>query len=147
MVDPEGDYETLAGAVVVGGREQPPSADQVMQMLDKPDANVVADLVGVPIADRPPFFLALLPRLLELRARAGRPHWLIIDETHHMEPAGWEPALPAQPPPLGGVLRITAPGEVREDAAPGEAVRVVNRTSQKSLVGRVLDASTVAVEF
>ena len=46
-----------------------------------------------------------------------------------------------------GALRITAPGEVRADAAAGEPVRVTNRASQKSLVGRVLDASTVAVEF
>jgi flagella basal body P-ring formation protein FlgA len=46
-----------------------------------------------------------------------------------------------------GGLRITTPGEVREDAAAGEPVRVVNRASQKSLVGRVVDGSTVAVEF
>jgi flagella basal body P-ring formation protein FlgA len=46
-----------------------------------------------------------------------------------------------------GGLRITAAGEVRQDAAAGETVRVVNRASQKTLVGRVVDASTVAVEF
>lgn len=44
-------------------------------------------------------------------------------------------------------LRITAAGEVREDASVGEQVRVVNRATQKSLVGRVVDASTVGVEF
>jgi flagella basal body P-ring formation protein FlgA len=44
-------------------------------------------------------------------------------------------------------LRITAPGEVRDDAGLGEQVRVVNRASRKDLVGRVRDASTVAVEF
>jgi flagella basal body P-ring formation protein FlgA len=46
-----------------------------------------------------------------------------------------------------GALRITAPGEVREDAGVGQQVRVVNRGSRKDLVGRVLDASTVAVDF
>jgi flagella basal body P-ring formation protein FlgA len=46
-----------------------------------------------------------------------------------------------------GGLRITAPGEVRADAGAGEQVRVVNRTSHKALVGRVLDERTVAVEF
>ena len=46
-----------------------------------------------------------------------------------------------------GGLRITAPGEVREDAGLGQQVRVVNRTSRRDLVGRVLDPSTVAVEF
>jgi flagella basal body P-ring formation protein FlgA len=44
-------------------------------------------------------------------------------------------------------LRITAPGEVRNDAGLGEQVRVLNRVSRKDVVGRVRDASTVAVEF
>jgi flagella basal body P-ring formation protein FlgA len=46
-----------------------------------------------------------------------------------------------------GALRITAPGEVREDAGLNQPVRVVNRLSRKELVGRVLDASTVGLEF
>jgi flagella basal body P-ring formation protein FlgA len=46
-----------------------------------------------------------------------------------------------------GGMRITAPGEVRSDAGRGEQVRVLNRVSRKDVVGRVRDASTVAVEF
>jgi flagella basal body P-ring formation protein FlgA len=46
-----------------------------------------------------------------------------------------------------GTLRITVPGEVREDAGLGQQVHVVNRTTRKDLVGRVVDPSTVAVEF
>jgi flagella basal body P-ring formation protein FlgA len=46
-----------------------------------------------------------------------------------------------------GRLRITAAGEVREDAGVGQQVRVVNRASRKDLVGRVIDGATVAVEF
>lgn len=46
-----------------------------------------------------------------------------------------------------GALRVTAAGEARQDAARGDAVAVVNRGSGKALVGRVLDAGTVAVEF
>jgi len=46
-----------------------------------------------------------------------------------------------------GPLRITAAGEVREDAGVGQQVRVVNRVSRKDVVGRVIDGSTVAVEF
>ena len=44
-------------------------------------------------------------------------------------------------------LRLTVPGEVREDAGLSQPVRVVNRTSRKELVGRVIDGSTVAVDF
>jgi hypothetical protein len=32
------------------------------------------------LADRPAFFAALAPRLEELRARTGRPHWIAVDE-------------------------------------------------------------------
>lgn len=46
-----------------------------------------------------------------------------------------------------GPLRITAAGEVRQDARRGDSVRVVNRSSQKELIGRVVDASTVEVGF
>jgi flagella basal body P-ring formation protein FlgA len=44
-------------------------------------------------------------------------------------------------------LRITAPGEVRGDAGIGDQVHVTNRVSRKDVVGRVIDPSTVAVEF
>ena len=43
--------------------------------------------MGVPLADRPAYFEALLPRLFELRARTGRPHWIVLDEVHHLAPA------------------------------------------------------------
>lgn len=46
-----------------------------------------------------------------------------------------------------GALRITTPGEVRADAARGESVAVLNRASGKQIVGRVVDARTVQVEF
>lgn len=46
-----------------------------------------------------------------------------------------------------GALRITTPGEVREDAGRGQSVAVLNRLSGKKIVGRVVDARTVAVEF
>lgn len=46
-----------------------------------------------------------------------------------------------------GGLRITAPGEVRQDGARGDSVPVTNRASGKEVVARVVDARTVAVEF
>ena len=46
-----------------------------------------------------------------------------------------------------GALRITAPGEVREEGGIGDQVRVVNRMTKRELFGRVVDGSTVGVEF
>jgi HAD superfamily hydrolase (TIGR01484 family) len=107
VIDPEGDYEVFAGAAPLGTPQRPPGVDEVVQFLQKPGANAVVNLVGLPIADRPSFFLSLLPRLLELRARTGRPHWLLVDEAHHLLPATWEPGVSAQPRQLKGVVYVT----------------------------------------
>jgi hydroxymethylpyrimidine pyrophosphatase-like HAD family hydrolase len=97
VVDPEGDYESFEGAVALGTHEQPPSGDEVLRLLKNPADNAIVNLVGLALKDRPAFFLALLPRLQDLRARLGHPHWLVIDETHHVLPASWEPAPLAIP--------------------------------------------------
>jgi len=92
IIDPEGDYESFEHAVTVGTAEHAPTADEVFQLLEKPDVNAVVNLIGLPLHDRPAFFVGLLPRLQELRVKTGRPHWIVVDETHHLLPIDWEPA-------------------------------------------------------
>ena len=87
-----------------GRRLARPRVEEIVQVLAKPDASCIVNLVGLPIADRPGFFASLAPRLQELRARLGRPHWLVIDEAHHLLPAEWEPGPLALPEKLSGVL-------------------------------------------
>ena len=42
-------------------------------------------------SDRPAFFHALLPRSSRSCARGtGRPHWIVVDEAHHLLPADWQ---------------------------------------------------------
>jgi HAD superfamily hydrolase (TIGR01484 family) len=89
IIDPEGDYESFDGAVVLGGPNSIPPIDEAIHVLEDPNANVVICLTGVPIPDRPPFFLQLIAGLLQLRIKTGRPHWLILDEAHHLIPADW----------------------------------------------------------
>lgn len=91
VIDPEGDYDSLEFAIAVGTGDRGPSIEEVLQVLHQPDQNVVVNLIGLRLADRPEFFAKLLPQLLELRERTGRPHWLIIDEAHHLLPPTWEP--------------------------------------------------------
>jgi|SRR5215469_2327856 len=93
VIDPEGDYEAFPKTIAIGDEQHPPSIDQLMLALQKPSAELVLNLMGVKIADRPNFLDQLLPRLLDMRARTGRPHWIIIDEAHHMLPPEW--TLPA----------------------------------------------------
>jgi HAD superfamily hydrolase (TIGR01484 family) len=107
LIDPEGDYGTMDGAVVVGNEQQPPSADEVLDLLTTNENSVIVNLLGIKLEERPQFFTALFARLGEYRARFGRPHWIIVDEAHHMIPQG-EVALPefvAHPP--SGLLMIT----------------------------------------
>jgi hydroxymethylpyrimidine pyrophosphatase-like HAD family hydrolase len=117
VIDPEGDYEVFPGVVSLGTRQHAPGMDEVLHLLSKPATNAVVNLVGLPIADRPSYFLALMPRVQELHARTGRPHWLVIDEAHHLQPAAWEPGLPMLPRELRTVLRITVHPNLLNPAA------------------------------
>jgi hydroxymethylpyrimidine pyrophosphatase-like HAD family hydrolase len=107
IIDPEGDYESFEGAVALGTSHNAPSVEEVLQLLEKPDTNAVVNLVGLPLHDRPGFFVGLLPRLQELRAKTGRPHWILVDETHHLLPAGWDPAPLALSHALSNMMFIT----------------------------------------
>ena len=107
LFDPEGDYEACDGAVVLGGPKGLPQADEVLHLLENPDANAVVCLTGMSIPDRPPFFLGLMSQLLQLRNRTGHPHWLILDEAHHLLPAEWLPPAGSIPEQLHNTLLIT----------------------------------------
>ena len=87
IFDPEGDYDGLEHAVSVGDARTPPKQAEVLQLLKDIGTNVVVNLQGLGLADRPPFFAKLLGDVLDMRARVGHPHWLIIDEAHHLVPA------------------------------------------------------------
>ena len=107
VIDPEGDYDVLADAAVLGSPERAPSVDECMQLLAKPNQNAVINLVGLQFSDRPAFFMSLFGRIRDLRAKTGRPHWLIVDEVHHVLPADWKPAELNLPQELDGVLMIS----------------------------------------
>lgn len=107
IIDPEGDYESFEGAVVLGDTHQSPNVTEILDLLSKPDQNVVVNLLGVKLEERPSFFAGLLPSLLEMRASTGRPHWLVVDEAHHMMPASWNPASITLPQALSNLLLIT----------------------------------------
>jgi HAD superfamily hydrolase (TIGR01484 family) len=107
IIDPEGDYDSLDSAVVLGSPEHPPSLDECIQLLSKPEENAVINLLGLKLKDRPWFFMTLFSRIRDLRARTGRPHWLIVDEAHHVMPAHWQPTDMTLPERLDGVLMVS----------------------------------------
>jgi hydroxymethylpyrimidine pyrophosphatase-like HAD family hydrolase len=84
IIDPEGDYSNFEAGVIVGDKQSAPSVPEVLDLLSKPDQNAAVNLVGVGLNERPAVFDALLVRLQELRVRTGRPHWIVVDEAHHV---------------------------------------------------------------
>jgi HAD superfamily hydrolase (TIGR01484 family) len=107
VVDPEGDYATLEGAVILGDPARAPLVEEVLGVLATPRENAVVNLLGVMLEDRPAFLEGLLPRLQEMRARTGRPHWIVLDETHHLLSARRESAEAALPKEPQGMFLIT----------------------------------------
>jgi HAD superfamily hydrolase (TIGR01484 family) len=86
VVDPEGDYGNLEHATHLGDPHRTPAPEEVLSVLDAPRANVTVNLLGVEVSERPAYFSKLMGQISGLRAATGRPHWLILDEAHHLMP-------------------------------------------------------------
>lgn len=113
IVDPEGDYASLELAAVLGSQQREPLVGEVIDVVREPSHNVVANLLGVAASQRPECFARLLAALAEVRVRTGRPHWLVVDEAHHVLPAARQPAGDPVVVPSRGVIYVTVhPGSV-----------------------------------
>ncbi len=107
VFDPEGDYEELENVVMVGGADDAPSEREILDLLAKSSNNVVVNMLGLKTEERPDYFAKLIPQLVSMRARTGRPHWLIIDEAHHLLPKARDGASLAMPKSLAATILIT----------------------------------------
>jgi hypothetical protein len=107
IVDPEGDYGTLPYVVTIGNQNHAVSVSEVLALLEDPKVNLNVNLLGIPLADRPGFFGQLFPNLQSIRTRTGRPHWIVLDEAHHMLPADWAHHGQALPQSLGETVLVT----------------------------------------
>jgi len=107
VIDPEGDYDDLESVITLGTSARAPDIEEVLQLLQKPKSSVGVNLVGLPLSDRPVFFGVLLPKLQELRARTGRPHWIVLDEAHHLLPSSGNPATGTLSDKMSGLILVT----------------------------------------
>jgi hydroxymethylpyrimidine pyrophosphatase-like HAD family hydrolase len=121
VFDPEGDYQDLQHAVCAGDGKTPPAPAEIFTMLEESGDNVVVNTLALGAAERPTFFAQLLLTILSLRARLGRPHWLLLDEAHHLLPAGRLDVSVALPEAFGATIFIT----VHPDAVSPAALRSV----------------------
>ena len=123
VMDPEGDYEGLGDAVAIGTANDPPRAEEILEILRKTASSVAVNLLGVKLEDRPGYLAGLLPELLAHRERTGRPHFVVVDEAHHMLPATWDPGATALPSGLRGFMFVT----VRPEALSPRTLDCVDR--------------------
>ena len=122
VFDPEGDYDDLENALVLGDQKSLPNIDEALKLMRKAGGNLVINTQNLAVADRPAFFSELLPRISELRVRTGRPHWLIIDEAHHLLPASRENLAQVLPEELSASIFVT----VHPEAVSIEALKTIS---------------------
>jgi hydroxymethylpyrimidine pyrophosphatase-like HAD family hydrolase len=91
-IDPEGDYQNFPTSIVLGDSDTIPTTDEVLSVLDRSGVHAIVNLLGVRFDDRPQYFNTLISAIKRYRQSTGRPHWLVIDEAHHVLPA-------SEPPP------------------------------------------------
>jgi hypothetical protein len=85
--------------------------------------NVVVNTQALALADRPTFFAGLMPEVAAVRARTGRPPWLIIDEAHHLLAADRGDVAQLVPERVRATLFVT----VHPDAMAQAALQTVDR--------------------
>jgi hydroxymethylpyrimidine pyrophosphatase-like HAD family hydrolase len=107
VIDPEGDYDDVSQFVTLGAADRIPGVSEILEVLKNAGSSISINMLGVPLADRPSYFVGLLPRLQELRSRTGRPHWIVIDEAHHLLPSELDSASLSIPSSLGSFALIT----------------------------------------
>ena len=86
LIDPEGDYLDMAGVVTIGDSSQPPIIANVIQLLSQATQSVVVCILAVQLAERPTFINQLLTEIVTLQHGTGHPHFMILDEAHHLIP-------------------------------------------------------------
>jgi HAD superfamily hydrolase (TIGR01484 family) len=108
VVDPEGDYERFEKLTQLGDAHRPSTAQEALQLLQRPQNNLVLNLMAIDLSLRPQFFTQISASVAELRARTGRPHWIVVDEAHHVIPAAAQAAMLASPRQLASGILISS---------------------------------------
>ena len=103
LIDPEGDYQSLAEVqrvLVMGGQGERalPSPDELAQLLGRPGESLVLDLSALSRPEKVAYGTKILATANAVRGTRGMPHWIVIDEAHHIFPADGSQAMDLLPP-------------------------------------------------
>jgi hypothetical protein len=119
-LDPVGDLLTLTrhASCLCLGREEMPPISLIVQLLAETGLSLVLDLSHMPTPEEQVLYTTgLLRRVLEVRRRLGKPHWLLIDEAQDLlggpDNPAWLPWLRDSEAP-GICLVAWQPSRLRE---------------------------------
>src|SRR5204863_44401 len=89
LLDPEGDYRPLAeqaGIVVLASEPgtEANRAEEIGRLLRHRSTSVAIDLSSLDRSERVRAAARFLHAVQRLRAETGAPHWVLIDEAHHL---------------------------------------------------------------
>ena len=112
LLDPEGDYRTLAElehVVVFGGKGEQalPAPEELDQLLRHQRTSLVLDLSAMSLTEKVGYATKVLAVITAVRSTSGLPHWLLIDEAHHVLPAEGSPATELLQPGAESLALIT----------------------------------------
>ncbi len=132
VIDPEGEYDHAPKAITVGNQHYAPTGADIISALENPNNNVVVNLLSVSLDERPAFLSSIISSLQALRNRTGRPHWVIIDEAHHMLHPFWDQTLEPGWSEPGAIIIVTVnPSEISTKVLSG--IDIVAAVGQKPL--------------
>jgi len=134
LFDPEGDYEEFDPAINLGNPHYVPSSREIMALLERMHSAVV-NLLGVSLDSRPVYVTEVLQKLEGLRTEKGRPHWIILDEVHHIFPSDWpREGIALADPPKGSLMLTVHPQHVKKEAlASADIVIAVGKDPQETI--------------
>ncbi|MGH8637993.1 MAG: ATP-binding protein, partial [Burkholderiales bacterium] len=149
VIDPEGDYYEFPDVIALRGSDTRALADEALRVLSRPSENVVVSLLDLRLEERPPFLQFLLPRLLELRAATSRPHWIVIDEAHHLLPSSWRRSETLVPEQINRIALVTVHPDHISRSALGlvDTLIVVGRDPQATLDAFASGRGTAAIRL
>jgi len=148
VIDPEGDYDQLGEAIPFGSPQNRPEISAIFTALEQPATSVLVNLLGVKLEDRPAFFASLLLRLHETRARTGRPHWILVDEAHHLLPADWQPAPQLMTDGMTSMIFVTVhPEQLAATLLPRMDIVVAVGDAPEKRIAQVAAASGEVLAF
>ena len=80
---------------------------EFVKLLERPEDSFVINMLAVPFEDRPALLSDFISPIANLRAKIGRPHWVLMDEAHHLLPAERDVSATASLESLPPVILVT----------------------------------------